>query len=42
MLEYYAARFGVVEINATFYRMPTAKTLAGLGRVHAGGLRVRR
>ena len=29
MLEYYAARFGVVEINATFYRMPTAKILAG-------------
>jgi len=29
MLPYYAARFGVVEINATFYRMPTPKTLAG-------------
>ena len=29
MLPYYAARFGTVEINATFYRMPTAKTLAG-------------
>jgi uncharacterized protein YecE (DUF72 family) len=29
MLDYYAARFSVVEINATFYRMPTAKTLAG-------------
>ncbi|MGH7323239.1 MAG: DUF72 domain-containing protein [Candidatus Rokuibacteriota bacterium] len=27
MLEYYAARFGVVEINATFYRMPTPKSL---------------
>jgi uncharacterized protein YecE (DUF72 family) len=29
MLEYYAARFSVVEINATFYRMPTPKILAG-------------
>lgn len=29
MLPYYAARFSTVEINATFYRMPTAKTLAG-------------
>jgi uncharacterized protein YecE (DUF72 family) len=29
MLEFYAARFGVVEINATFYRMPTPKILAG-------------
>jgi uncharacterized protein YecE (DUF72 family) len=28
MLDYYAARFSVVEINATFYRMPTPKTLA--------------
>ncbi|HXG16760.1 MAG TPA: DUF72 domain-containing protein [Calidithermus sp.] len=29
MLAYYAERFDTVEINATFYRMPTAKTLAG-------------
>ena len=29
MLPYYAERFATVEINATFYRMPTAKTLAG-------------
>ena len=29
MLPYYSARFPTVEINATFYRMPTAKTLAG-------------
>ena len=28
MLPYYAARFPTVEINATFYRMPTPKTLA--------------
>lgn len=28
MLRYYAGRFGTVEINATFYRMPTEKTLA--------------
>ena len=29
MLSYYAARFPTVEINYTFYRMPTAKTVAG-------------
>jgi len=29
MLPYYADRFGAVEVNATFYRMPTAKTVAG-------------
>jgi uncharacterized protein YecE (DUF72 family) len=29
MLPYYAARFGTVEINYTFYRMPNAKTVAG-------------
>jgi uncharacterized protein YecE (DUF72 family) len=29
MLAYYAARFPTVEINATFYRMPTAETLTG-------------
>jgi uncharacterized protein YecE (DUF72 family) len=29
MLPYYAERFGTVEINYTFYRMPTAKALAG-------------
>lgn len=29
MLPYYSARFPTVEINATFYRMPTPKTLAG-------------
>jgi uncharacterized protein YecE (DUF72 family) len=29
MLAYYAARFDTVEINATFYRMPVPKTLAG-------------
>jgi uncharacterized protein YecE (DUF72 family) len=29
MLPYYAARFSTVEINATFYRMPTDKALAG-------------
>jgi uncharacterized protein YecE (DUF72 family) len=29
MLRFYAERFVTVEINATFYRMPTAKTLAG-------------
>lgn len=29
MLPFYAERFGTVEINATFYRMPTPKTVAG-------------
>jgi uncharacterized protein YecE (DUF72 family) len=29
MLPYYAERFGTVEINYTFYRMPNVKTLAG-------------
>jgi uncharacterized protein YecE (DUF72 family) len=29
MLPYYAERFGTVEINYTFYRMPNAKTVAG-------------
>jgi uncharacterized protein YecE (DUF72 family) len=29
MLRFYAERFVTVEINATFYRMPTAKTLLG-------------
>jgi uncharacterized protein YecE (DUF72 family) len=29
MLPYYADRFPSVEINATFYRMPTAKTVVG-------------
>jgi len=29
MLPYYAERLGTVEINASFYRMPTAKTVEG-------------
>ncbi|HEV8440903.1 MAG TPA: DUF72 domain-containing protein [Methylomirabilota bacterium] len=29
MLGYYAERFSTVEINYTFYRMPTAKTITG-------------
>lgn len=29
MLSYYADRFSTVEINYTFYRMPTAKTISG-------------
>jgi len=37
MLAYYAERFDVVEINATFYRMPTPATLAGwAGRTPEG------
>jgi uncharacterized protein YecE (DUF72 family) len=33
MLEFYAARFNTVEINYTFYRMPTAKQLAVWGAI---------
>ncbi len=29
MLRYYAQRFDTVEVNATFYRMPTPKVIAG-------------
>jgi uncharacterized protein YecE (DUF72 family) len=29
MLGYYASQFGAVEVNYTFYRMPTEKVLAG-------------
>ena len=37
MLPFYAARFPTVEINYTFYRMPTEKLLAGwLAQVPAG------
>ena len=32
MLAYYAERFTTVEINYTFYRMPTPKLLAGWAR----------
>ena len=31
MLAYYVERFSTVEINATFYRMPNTKTVAGWG-----------
>ena len=37
MLAYYAERFDTVEINYTFYRMPTAKTVAGWDRDTPGG-----
>ncbi|HSF06126.1 MAG TPA: DUF72 domain-containing protein [Methylomirabilota bacterium] len=39
MLAFYAERFAVVEINATFYRMPTAKTLAGWAAATPPGFR---
>ena len=35
MLPYYAARFPTVEINYTFYRMPTEKLVGRLGRADA-------
>jgi len=39
MLAFYAERFSVVEINATFYRMPTVKTLAGWAAATPPGFR---
>ena len=29
MLRFYGSRFGAVEVNSTFYRMPTEKVLVG-------------
>jgi uncharacterized protein YecE (DUF72 family) len=37
MLGYYVERFTTVEINATFYRMPNAKTVAGWGQAAPAG-----
>ena len=37
MLPYYAERFSAVEINYTFYRMPTVKALAGWAAVTPPG-----
>ena len=37
MLGFYAERFDTVEINATFYRMPNAKTVAGWGAAAPAG-----
>jgi uncharacterized protein YecE (DUF72 family) len=39
MLAYYAERFSTVEINYTFYRMPTAKLLAGWAAQTPDGFR---
>jgi uncharacterized protein YecE (DUF72 family) len=39
MLGFYSERFSVVEINATFYRMPTTKTLAGWATATPPGFR---
>ena len=39
MLPYYAARFPTVEINYTFYRMPTEKLVAGWAEQTPAGLR---
>ena len=35
MLAYYSARFPTVEINYTFYRMPTEKLVQGWASRHA-------
>ena len=40
MLPYYAARFRTVEINYTFYRIPTEKTLAGWAAVTPEGFKL--
>jgi uncharacterized protein YecE (DUF72 family) len=37
MLHYYAQRFSTVEINYTFYRMPSAKTVVGWAAETPGG-----
>jgi uncharacterized protein YecE (DUF72 family) len=37
MLPYYAERFRTVEVNYTFYRMPSAKTIAGWDRETPAG-----
>jgi len=37
MLAYYVERFTTVEINATFYRMPSAQTVAGWGAAAPAG-----
>ena len=37
MLAYYVERFTTVEINATFYRMPSAKTVEGWGAAAPAG-----
>jgi uncharacterized protein YecE (DUF72 family) len=37
MLAYYVERFTTVEINATFYRMPSASTVAGWGTAAPAG-----
>jgi uncharacterized protein YecE (DUF72 family) len=39
MLPYYAERFPTVEINYTFYRMPTASTIAGWVAATPAGFR---
>lgn len=39
MLSFYSERFSVVEINATFYRMPTEKSLAGWADATPPGFR---
>ena len=39
-LAFYAEHFDTVEINSTFYRVPTPGHGARLGRAHAAGLRV--
>ncbi|HAI21305.1 MAG TPA: DUF72 domain-containing protein [Clostridiales bacterium UBA8153] len=39
LLAYYATQFPVVELDFTYYRMPTARTMAGLERKSPDGFR---
>ena len=41
MLAFYAERLGAVEINNSFYRMPTPETLGALGGGDAGRVSLR-
>ena len=41
MLGYYAGHFRAVEINNSFYRMPTAEVLGALGRRDAARVPLR-
>ena len=40
-LGYYASRFPLVEVDATYYALPARRTARAVGRAHAAGLHVR-
>lgn len=39
-LHYYASQFPIVEIDSSYYGIPTAANAAAVGRAHAAGIRV--